>query len=265
MAEDYANESVINALPPFARVAFAARCVERMFGLVGKRLASDVSIYLGDKGLKGTHGVKSTWKSVLDAVKQCALFGHKPEAGLRLALADSIRRALERFSKEDDKRFREGLRTVGECLTMAVDAAISFNAKYVCAIAGVAVELAEERSEEAFEKVDAAQSFDLRLLQSLASEWNEDTHVSLALFGPLWPEGRPPEWDWWESDSKEYELIVAVDVPEGISDQEFLELIAALGGQLDSLHRAYGGHGLKIGASDLIIEDKIEVLAGATA
>jgi uncharacterized protein YegP (UPF0339 family) len=42
------------------------------------------------------------------------------------------------------------------------------------------------------------------------------------------------------------ELVVEIEVPEGVSDQEVLEVVGRLSYEADDLHRALGGHGLKI-------------------
>lgn len=46
------------------------------------------------------------------------------------------------------------------------------------------------------------------------------------------------------------QLRVEVDVPEGVSDEEALAVIERLSVEIDNLHRALGGHGLRVVKED---------------
>lgn len=100
--------------------------------------------------------------------------------------------------------------------------------------------------------------------------------------GSLWPDD-PPIWyvegrAWMErllaesKDSSEgkagippdpgdepcgdTEVVVEIEIPEGVSEEEFLEQVGKMAEFADDLHRAHGGHGLKI--------DCIEIFDGAS-
>jgi len=77
--------------------------------------------------------------------------------------------------------------------------------------------------------------------------------------GPLWPDGEPgglakyanrPAEEKSGGTSDESgggaELVMEIDVPEGVTDDEVLAVIGRLTLGADRLHRDLGGHGLKV-------------------
>ncbi len=89
---------------------------------------------------------------------------------------------------------------------------------------------------------------DVDLLRQSANReiWTEDTSVAPEFFGPVWPEGAPANWPDEEPNSERAELVLTLDVPEGLSEREVRELVVGLATRADALHRAYGGHGLEV-------------------
>ncbi len=90
------------------------------------------------------------------------------------------------------------------------------------------------------------QDYELLRRAAQAESWTDDTPVSPDFFGRLWPEGPPQNWPGPERSSDKDEVAVTIDVPEGVSDDDVLALVAGLVVQADAVHRAYGGHGLEV-------------------
>lgn len=67
--------------------------------------------------------------------------------------------------------------------------------------------------------------------------------------GPLWPEGEPAWFTKAQAGDQpcgDAELVVELEIPEGVSDEEVLETILELSLRADDLHRELGGKGLKV-------------------
>ncbi len=79
-------------------------------------------------------------------------------------------------------------------------------------------------------------------------------------FGPLWPEGVPEGWPAREQASEGCELVFEIDMPEGVSEEEVYDGAIELAARADDLHRAYGGHGLKVKSVE--IHDEVPVREG---
>lgn len=58
------------------------------------------------------------------------------------------------------------------------------------------------------------------------------------------PEGKTPEGA---------KLVITIDVPEGVSDEEMLKAIQSLIEKADALHRGYGGNGLRLDDGGVVI------------
>lgn len=91
---------------------------------------------------------------------------------------------------------------------------------------------------------------DFELLKHAAAKegWTDETPVPPEFFGPLWPDGEPAEWpeEGKEAKAGPSELVLELDVPDDMTDDEVVQVVRELSLAMDSLHRAYGGSGLKI-------------------
>ncbi|MEO1009165.1 MAG: hypothetical protein AAFX79_11405 [Planctomycetota bacterium] len=99
----------------------------------------------------------------------------------------------------------------------------------------------------------AAADYELLLAATEAEAWTHGTPVPPAFFGPLWPEGEP---EGWPEEAKEERvgdkaLDVTIEIPDGVSDAELLELVEQLGGDMERFYRANGGRGLVIGPVEI--------------
>jgi hypothetical protein len=87
--------------------------------------------------------------------------------------------------------------------------------------------------------------FEMIRLAAEREGWMDDHPVPPEFFGPLWPEGEPPGWP-AETPVPEDALILHIEIPDGVSEEELLEMVRQTVDRVDDLHRAYGGHGLRI-------------------
>lgn len=108
----------------------------------------------------------------------------------------------------------------------------------------------------------AAAEHDLRVL--LQSEPGEPGSLGRPIdpseLGPLWPNGSP---DWYTAPNEpanDSELIFEIEIPEEATDDDVLNFVSELVLQADTLHRAYGGHGLKV--ETLEVHQAVGVLEG---
>jgi hypothetical protein len=94
----------------------------------------------------------------------------------------------------------------------------------------------------------AAMRRDFDLLRAAAKDenWTDETPVRQEFFGPLWLEGGLKGWLAEESTSEGCELVFEMNVPNDMPDEEVIEIAQKVAKQADKLHRAYGGHGLKV-------------------
>jgi hypothetical protein len=95
---------------------------------------------------------------------------------------------------------------------------------------------------------DAAIRRDFELLRHTAKGegWTDDTPIPPEFFGPLWAEGTPEGCPDAEEDSSQSELVIDIDIAEDSTDEDVSRVVQELVTELDGLHRAYGGRGLKI-------------------
>lgn len=245
-------ESRLNLLPLRANLAFVARCVRRVQPLWDLHQPA-----------------KSPIEPVISAIEEAATSVH-----FSSLYEDEINRALAMQNKEG---FPDDVRAaVVECTINALEAfrfiaGLHFNSGMRQEATGLilkVVQCAEMAVDSFAEARMSAQHFaalvrDLTLLAdaSQAENWGADTPVSPGFFGPLWPFGVPEGWPATEPPSGDVELVVELDVPDGVSNAEVVKQVGKLADLTDDLHRAYGGHGLKI--KEVTIESEACVPEGA--
>jgi hypothetical protein len=129
-----------------------------------------------------------------------------------------------------------------------------------------------------------AMRFDFDLLQRARREGRltEETPVPPDFFGPVWPDGEPAGWpgppynypdspvvedpsaqgtapvETWVDGGDE--IVIELDVPEDLTQDDILRGIASLVDAADDLHRAHGGNGLQV--ADITIEREAGCPAG---
>lgn len=224
----------IAKLPHWAQVAFAARCARRMLPMLAHawpKVSADHSRAVAKAVSEAEHA----------ASRACAADAGADAAALGAAAAARA--------------------------AAVVDAADAADAAALAALAAVAPRsapraaraAARAAAHDAVSRKAIRVDFDLLALAAAQEAWTDGTPVPPEFFGPLWPNGRPPGWPSDDEPSSEgAELVCTIDVPEGMSDEEVLELVAGLAAKADAVHRAYGGHGLEIEEGNVDIEREVE-------
>jgi hypothetical protein len=79
--------------------------------------------------------------------------------------------------------------------------------------------------------------------------------------GPLWPDGAP-KWfarNFGSGTGENGELVVEIEVPDGVSDDEVLSAVERISLAADDLHRSLGGHGLRVKRLEITQEAGVPV------
>jgi len=237
-------------LPRRAVVAFAARCARRVQPL--------------------THALPQQGRDAIDrdAIDRAIAIAEAFAKGTDVAsaAADAAARAATAANKDD----AAGAATWAAAAAVAAAAVAVANAAWAADAAARAAARAATDTEAAWAAAWAAADDDLDRL--IALNLGQPGTLGAPIdpsksgpLGPLWPQGVP---EWYteaatktvaphEEPSGDAELVVEIDVPEGISDDEVLAVIERLSLDADDLHRALGGHGLKV--------KRLEVYQGAPA
>jgi hypothetical protein len=98
-------------------------------------------------------------------------------------------------------------------------------------------------SSEEFVRQRIRADFDWLLTVCRDQGYTDATPVPPGAFGPMWPDGPPPGWPGEESDG---EIVMELEVPEGLSDEEVARLASEAARHADAIYRAGGGRGLKV-------------------
>jgi hypothetical protein len=180
--ETLPTEDEIAKLPRWARVAFAARCARRVLPLFKHSLPEAPDYHSG------------TMENDVEVAELSAATAKAPARGGDI---DGVVAAVE-------------ARTAGVPVAQAVARSATRAAK--------AAEVADSPfnfpdTTVPYEAVQAAaeaapgvvphirRDFDHLVRLAEQSHWTDDTSVSPAVFGPLWPEGPPPGWPAMEAES----------------------------------------------------------------
>lgn len=89
--------------------------------------------------------------------------------------------------------------------------------------------------------------------------WMDETPVPPEFFGLLWAWGPPEGWPGREEMSEGCELVIELDVPEDISEEDLKATVAELTDKADTLHRAHGGGGLIVKNLEVFGEAPVRV------
>jgi hypothetical protein len=227
-------------LPRRAVVAFAARCARRVQPL--------------------THALPQQGRDAIDrAIASAEAFAKDDsraadaaEAAARAARADEAARAAHLAARAAHLAATAALATTdADVLAAAAEAAAR----------AATVEAAADAEADDNDWADAWAAASSDLDRLIASNLGKPDTLGATIdpsesgpLGPLWPQGEP---EWYtkaatgtvtprEEPSGDAELVVEIDVPEGLSDDEVLAVIKRLSLEADDLHRALGGHGLKV-------------------
>ncbi len=265
------TEADLDQLPVFAQVAYAARCARRVLPLIN--LVED-STQSGD-AQAADHLIKSA--------QEMAARRNIESQQLYTAMDENDPHATVAFGSQPKVSFL--VHRAATCTLNAAVAALGHIphlalAKVNHVVLASVVEaskaaraallahssmLQAERDEAkvftaALTQLEDAMWWDYDLLAHahIAERWLTSTGVEPEFFGPLWPDGPPSGWPQKEPTSENTELFITVDVPEGVTDEQVLELIAGLAGKADAVHRAYGGHGLEVEEGNVDVNCQVQ-------
>ncbi len=217
------TEEEIAQLPRWARVAFAARCARRVLPLFqrywpnapAEHLAAvtqaiDLSEQAAARAVKGVDDAATTARAANSAAHIANSVGNANANANRAAraatsaavyAADAATRAAYAAYAAD-----AATRAVVVTQPAATDAAVSDAATYALNAADAAdaatyaTDVASYAGDTAAANAreDMAQSIvrDFKTILSTArtQNWSDSTAVPPSVFGPLWPDGPPPEW-----------------------------------------------------------------------
>lgn len=85
---------------------------------------------------------------------------------------------------------------------------------------------------------------------------NEQRPLGEEVFGAMWPDGAPPGWP--EETADAYRLVIDLDVPPDVSDEDVLRHLAAIAGAADAYHRALGFTGLEIESAEAAVTANVD-------
>lgn len=77
------------------------------------------------------------------------------------------------------------------------------------------------------------------------------------VFGAMWPDGVPEGWP--EEAAGGYRLVLDVDVPGDVGDDEVVQLVTELAASMDSYHRALGHAGLELESTEVTVAADVPV------
>jgi hypothetical protein len=252
---DHLEEETVAAVPPLAGVAFAGRCVRRIIGALGRDEGDELVIETGAHQL-----VMTSIPRAVRAIENCGAKGE-------LMTPSTAERLLSNV--DADLMYHSGsfnwpnagriVGHIGHCLHSAIRASERGGLAEIIDTAKEALAVADAYSDDASVKVDRSQQFDFELLLEAFSESKGSILVPPAFFGSLWATASPVQWPSKERTSENRALILGLEIGRNASNEEVLDLVAALVTRLDAIHRAYGGHGLKVETGDIMIEEEANV------
>ncbi|MEM6392932.1 MAG: hypothetical protein AAF797_09190 [Planctomycetota bacterium] len=221
----------IDDLPLVARAAFATRCARRIASLTPSIIADEPT------------SLNITLSHLVDRLEE-ALTGHMSgdDWQNKFLPTPQVRKFFNDIATTDQEKFAVN------CVLHAADAVDNiFRATFDPTQAvetGCAAYLACSDSVDHILR-------DLRSIELLkdSESWTDETTVAISVLGPLWPDGQPKDWP--DTSSEDCELVFEIDLPDGATDQEVKRRLIKLSGELDSLHRSYGGRGLRVVGLDV--------------
>jgi hypothetical protein len=236
------TEEELRKLPRWARVAYAARCALRVLPLFEAAWPEALE--------RDRNAVE--WAIIAAARAARAARADGDEAFFAGAAAEA-REAAHLAAGLDSRAYyaADAARAAADA-ARAADAAHAAIAAHAVTNAYAAARAAAGADVETSRAMQA--DYDLLCSAAQLEHWTDDTPIPQEIFGPLWPEGPPPAWPKPEPESDVAELVLTIDVPEGIADEDVVGLVAELVKRADAMHRAYGGHGLEIEEGNVEIE-----------
>lgn len=225
------TEDELMQLPHWARVAFAARCAERVLPLFRYFWAEATEDHL--------RAVDAAVVFAKRAASQANVYAATAAARVAVDVAEAKFAAAE-----------------GRSITSAAAAASVAAAAYADAV-GAAAHAADAAHDAAYAAYTAAGAGsytviamcrDYELLRALAERegWTDESAVDPDLLGPLWAEGEPEGWpeDAREERAGDSTFAVRFEFPDGTPRDEIVAYISEFTKRMDALAKSSGGSGI---------------------
>ena len=223
----------LSTLPPYARVAFTARCARRAEPLITK--------------FRPDTPADVIWaiQAVVGMAEQVARTGQPaaPPIGFSETSLQAIATASDVTGPEG--YYIEVARSAYNAARVAREprGSLTFDLDAYSAARNAATGV------DARGPMVAAIHRDIELLTQFAKQghWTNATPVDPDLLGPLWPAGKPEGWPDEVAHADDISGVeITFDVPDGLSEEESLRLVGDYLSRLNALHRALGGHGIRL-------------------
>lgn len=258
---DLPKSENIKTLPRWAMVAFAARCARRVQPLFRASwpTAPDKRVIALDKA------VMLSERSAAYADADEGAFAYAAVAGADVAFAGVVKAKVKVNAKAAAKAAAYAAYTAAKAAAYTADKAAD-KAADITDITAAAAAKAAACAACATNATNATILRDFQLLKVAAQKenWDDDTPVSPAFFGPMWPNGIPAGWpvDETKKDAEARELVIELDVPDGVTDEDLYKMAVEMADDADSLHRAYGGRGIRLRSIE--VEEEAPVREGVS-
>ncbi|MBN9121796.1 MAG: hypothetical protein J0I06_22090 [Planctomycetes bacterium] len=215
MDENLPGIAKIAKLPRSARVAFAARCARRVLPLVKHYWPN-----APEHHLKALDRAVSVAENAADAARSAADAAARASAAARAARAADAADAAH----------------AADAAAYAA-AALAGDAAYAAAAAAAAY------AAYATARRFIARDFKTLVEAAAAGKWTNQTPVPPTVFGPMWPEGVPPDWPLAPDADV---LRLRIEIPDGATDEDVKRMVRELVGAMNDVHRASSGSGLQV-------------------
>lgn len=238
----------LRVLPRWARVAYAARCAQRVQPLFVKFWPNAPERH-----------VDAINRAIALSVDAAAAPTRANVSALKIAARNSNAAAfavnLAYAKAELENRIQGHPEDVAACAAKAVAAALTAarsNSRWAGAESAFGTaQLASLVSVNTL----VPTRLDLELLHGLARSegWTDKTAVDAARLGTLWPFGMPEGWpeDARERRVDDVTIEIEIDVPDDATDEEVVAMAAKAAAAASRVNYALGGNGLRLRSIDV--------------
>lgn len=251
------TEAELAALPRWTLVAFAGRCLSQV-GPLFRRFWPEAPAHQVAQIEKTIELAESSAEFAgaggsLPAMKILTMVAY---AGDAVMAANRDRSRIPELMSGIERVAKVDLPSGGE---VTIAAAIANNT--ILALAQYLTPTAEEY-DDSLQRARAfiRHDYEAAVAAAQENEWDDASPMPNDLFGPVW---------WWEPPSAlagdPSELVIQLDVPDGMSDDEVLEMVKKTVLEADALYRAGGGQGLKVAGLEITSGTPVPVEAGGPA
>jgi len=268
-AASWEPDQMVQSLPARASIAFATRCAERVLpwavlnfteGDVVQKLRellrlTKIVVYEPPVTTTGLESISNRCRDLLDELGEVLSYiDDRTESAAFDAkhVTESAAAAAIAFLSANYEESRESVvRAIYSTLMVGTQLSFRPHEEYKYFDAPIDTKFRIAQSVES----------DLSSLQRAVDGYSDTDTIPMDVFGPLWPNGEPAGWPSSPEDSEGCELVLEMSVPEGVSDDEVVQLALDWAEAADSFHRAFGGSGLKVKGVDILCHSPEAVIS----